>query len=297
MSRATLRGLERGLAVLAALERHSGLSLGDLHRHTELPKPTLLRILATLEAKGYARRRIGDGIWRRTARGHETPTSRLEALLVDVGSEVLDELCRRVVWPSDLAVYRRGSMHILETSRRLTPFVINRTEIGLRVPVLQSGLGMACLAFCSDAERASIVAALAASDDPMNRPARNRKTVEALVAETRVRGYGVRAPGYQPRRTMTEEKTCGIAVPVFANGRVIAAINLVWIMSALDEDTFVCRYFGALRQASVAIGRRVEAEYPRRRVSKRPGTAGARQRLAILGTIAHGSRPDGWPSG
>ena len=44
MSKETLRGLERGLSVLAALESHGGLSLKDLHRRTDLPKPTLLRL-------------------------------------------------------------------------------------------------------------------------------------------------------------------------------------------------------------------------------------------------------------
>lgn len=261
-----MRGLERGLSVLAALENHSGLSLRDLHRQTELPKPTLLRILGTLEANGYARRRIGDGIWRRTARGQEeAPSSRLEALLLDIGGDVLDELCRRVVWPSDLAIYRRGAMQILETSRRLTPFVINRTGIGLRVPILQSGLGLAWFAFCSDEEREETLKTLIASDDPYDRPARDRSAVDAIVAEARAKGYGVRAKGYQPRRTMTEEKTSGIALPVFAHGRVIAAINLVWILAALDEEAFVRQHLADLREAAAAIGRRIEKEYPRRR--------------------------------
>jgi len=259
MAQETMRGLERGLAVLAALERFSGLSLRDLHRETKLPKPTLLRILGTLEVKGYARRRIDDGIWRRTARGQPEPSSVIEALLLDVGCDVLDEFCRRVIWPSDLAVYRDGAMHILESSRRLTPFLINRTGIGLRVPVLQSGLGLAWLAFCSDDDRAEILARLAASDDPFDRPARERAHVDALLAVTRAKGYGIRAKGYQPRRSMIEEKTCGIALPVFARGSVVAVINLVWILSAFDEETFVSLYLSQLREVAGEIGRRIEA--------------------------------------
>lgn len=260
MQQETLRGLERGLAVLAALEAHPGLSLRELHRQTELPKPTLLRILATLEANGYVRRRIGDGIWRRTARGQDVPSTRLEALLLDIGGEVLDDLCRRVIWPSDLAIYRNGTMQILETSRRLTPFVINRTDIGLRVPVLQSGLGLVWLAFCPDEEREAILATLSVSDNPYDRLARERSLVDAIVAETRAKGYGVRAKGYHPR-PMSEAKTSGVAVPVFADGRVIAAINLVWILAALDEDTFVQRHLGELKEAASAIGQRIEREY------------------------------------
>jgi IclR family mhp operon transcriptional activator len=255
----TVRGLERGLSVLAALERYPGLSLRDLHRETRLPKPTLLRILGTLEANGYARRRIDDGIWRRTARGQPEPSTVIEALLLDVGCDVLDEFCRRVIWPSDLAVYRDGAMQILESSRRLTPFLINRTGVGLRVPVLQSGLGLAWLAFCPDEDRAEITARLAASNDPFDRPARDPAYVDSLVAATRAKGYGIRAKGYQPRRSMSEEKTCGIAVPVYARGRVVAVINLVWILSAFDEEGFVALYLSQLTNVAAKIGRRIEA--------------------------------------
>jgi len=259
MAQETMRGLERGLTVLAALERFPGLSLRDLHRETKLPKPTLLRILGTLEANGYARRRIDDGIWRRTSRGQPEPSSLIEAVLLDVGCDVLDEFCRRVIWPSDLAVYRNGSMQILESSRRLTPFLINRTGVGLRIPVLQSGLGLAWLAFCSDEDRAEILERLASSADPFDRPARERAYVDSVLATTRARGYGIRAKGYQPRRSMSEEKTSGIAVPVFAHGSVVAVINLVWILSAFDEGTFVSLYLSQLKEVAGEIGRRVEA--------------------------------------
>jgi IclR family mhp operon transcriptional activator len=258
MSRETLRGLERGLSVLDALEGTEGLSLRELHRHTDLPKPTLLRILATLEAKGYARRRIADGGWRRTAHRGKPPSSRLDALLNDIGGEVLDELCRRVVWPSDLAVYRHGAMEILDTSRRLTPFVINHAGIGLRIPILQSGLGLAWLAYCSEDERKAALAIMMASDNPYDRPVREPGVADEAIAETRARGYAVRAKGYQPRRHMTQENTCGIALPIFASGRVVATVNLVWILSALDVETFVGRYLQDLRGAAEEIGRRVE---------------------------------------
>lgn len=258
MSKETLRGLERGLLVLAALERQDGIPLKELHRQTAIPKPTLLRILGTLEAKGYARRRIADGGWRRCARGDQPPSSRMVSLLLDIGGEVLDDLCRRVIWPSDLAIYDRGAMQILDTSRRLTPFVINHTEVGFRVPVMQSGLGLAWLAFCPEEERKAIIADLSRSDDPYDRPFREAAKVDAVVAETRARGYGVRARGFQPRRNMTEDNTSGIAVPIFAGGRVVAAVNLVWILSAFDERVFVARYLKDLQATAEEISRRVE---------------------------------------
>lgn len=47
-----IRGLERGLRVFKTLQQSAALTLADLHDATGLPKPTLLRILATLEGAG-----------------------------------------------------------------------------------------------------------------------------------------------------------------------------------------------------------------------------------------------------
>lgn len=257
----SLRGLERGLSVLKALDGVPGLALRDLHRKTGLPKPTLLRILSTLETNGYVRRRIADGTWRRAAHKLQTPQSRLHDLLLDVGGEVLDDLCERIAWPSDLAVYHRGMMHILETTRKKTPYAVNMTGIGYRVPMLQTGLGRAWLTFCSDAERAAIIAELSASDSPFDRAAREPETVAAILEETRRIGYGTRVHGFT-LRAGGEDKTNGVAVPVMMRGRVIACITLVWTISALNEQTVVKRYLAKVQAAASRIGYEIEQRLP-----------------------------------
>ncbi len=261
MTKETMRGLERGLAVLRVLERADSFALRDLHRETRLPKPTLLRILSTLEEGGYARRRLTDGTWRRAARKTETPQSMLHDLLLDVGGEALDDLCKRIAWPSDLAVYHRGMMHILETTRKKTPFVVNMTGIGYRVPMLQTGLGRAWLAFCSEAEREKILSELRRSDNAFNRTAREPETVAAILAETRSKGYGTRSPGFT-LRAEGEDKTNGVAVPVMMRGNVIACISLVWTIPALNEQTATKRYLAKVQAAASRIGYEIEKRIP-----------------------------------
>ncbi|MGV3634721.1 MAG: IclR family transcriptional regulator domain-containing protein [Pseudorhodoplanes sp.] len=256
----TMRTLERGLAVLDALSAHESLTLQALHDMTALPKSTLLRALATLEKTGHARRRIADRSWRRTALRSSSPASAIQDQLIDIGGDVLDEMCARLGWPSDLAVYHDGAMEILETTRRKSPYVMNRLAIGFRVPVLLSGLGRAWLAFCSDEERAAIVAALTASNYAFDRTAQDPGHIAALVSETRAKGYGIRAHGYSVRRATLDDKTNGIAVPIILQGQIVACINLVWILTAFDEDAFVQRYLGELRDAATLIRQRLEAQ-------------------------------------
>lgn len=64
----SIRALERGLRVIEALDRRKVASLAALARATDLPKPTLLRVLKTLIEKGWAYRRVNDGVRRRLHR-------------------------------------------------------------------------------------------------------------------------------------------------------------------------------------------------------------------------------------
>jgi IclR family mhp operon transcriptional activator len=252
----TLRGLERGLQVLDALSTSSGMTLRELHCSTSLPKPTLLRILATLEMHGYVRRRIADGVWRRSVR--RTETGSLQGLLLDIGSNVLDELCQRLRWPSDLAVYDDGSMIIIETTRKKTPYAINWTGVGYRVPILQTGLGRAWLSYCSDEERETILADLRMSESPFDRAANNSPLIEQLIAETRQQGYGTRVAGFTLRK-VGEEKTDGFAVPVLARDKIVGCMNVTWLISALDLPTAISRYLPEVKAAAATIGNEIDA--------------------------------------
>ena len=63
----TIRSLQRGLQVLKALHATPISSLQDVYHLTQIPKPTLLRILHTLEQSGVVSRRLADGRYRISA--------------------------------------------------------------------------------------------------------------------------------------------------------------------------------------------------------------------------------------
>src|SRR5690606_2571875 len=55
-----IRALSRGLEVMRRLEMEGPATPQALALRTGLPKPTLMRVLLTLEKEGYVRRGIGD---------------------------------------------------------------------------------------------------------------------------------------------------------------------------------------------------------------------------------------------
>ena len=94
----TIRGLERGLQVLKVLHSESILSLHDIHLATAISKPSLLRILNTLERAGMVARRLADGRYRLSAFADVVRKPDRYDRVAEAAAPVLAQLCRKVKW-------------------------------------------------------------------------------------------------------------------------------------------------------------------------------------------------------
>lgn len=230
----SIRALERGIEVLRLLRTHEGTELRALHAATGLPKPTLLRILHTLERGGLARRSMFDGQWRRAAVWAPPHTTTVaDQQLAEIAAPKLVALQRRVLWPSDLLVYRDFAMVLAESSRRLSGLAMNpRYHVGYRVDLFLSAPGRAWLAFCSEAEREAVMAHFRAQAPANPRSAAVfRHEIGSILEQTRRQGYGVRDAifgGSDEAMSVFDDGLDAIAVPVPTATGVHAVINLVW---------------------------------------------------------------------
>jgi IclR family mhp operon transcriptional activator len=242
-----VRGLMRGLAILRALNERNYASALQLSRATGLPRPTVYRLLETLIAAGYVAQGPRPDVYRLTiavralSDGFDD-----EAWMTGIAAPILAELGQSIVWPTDIATFDRDAMVVRETTHASSPLSINREKAGFRVPVLLSSLGLVYLAHVREAERETILRTLAAADRPDAALARNRRAVNALIAEVRRRGYGFREGGISP-------KTGSIAVPVMWRGRPIACINIHYILSAMTMEQVVAQYLAPMRAAAAKI--------------------------------------------
>jgi IclR family mhp operon transcriptional activator len=261
----TMRGLERGLHVLEALEAQPISSLHDLHLATGIPKPSLLRVLQTLERFPLVSRRLGDGRWRASTCLSRAPRRQARHdRVAEAAAPVLDRLCQKVSWPSDLLVPAGDHLLIAETSRTHTPFPISGpARIGVRVNWLLSAVGTAYLAYCPEREREQVLRRLRQSDRPEDRLAREPRQLDKILAETRKRGYGVRMPGFvaTPQGTVFRDAgLAAIAVPLLDGSRVHGSINVIWTSAAASVDAFAERHLADLQNAAQEILNSVRAE-------------------------------------
>jgi IclR helix-turn-helix domain len=156
----TIRGLERGLQVLQALQSSPISSLHDIHLATRISKPSLLRILNTLEHAGFVSRRLADGHYRISAFARMGRKRDRYDRVAEASAPVLDRLCQKVRWPSDLMVPAGDHMERRETSQAYSPFFLHpthRNRVGQSIGWLLTGVGRAYLAFCPEKEREEIL--------------------------------------------------------------------------------------------------------------------------------------------
>ena len=228
-----IRSVSRAVSVIDALCRLDGCGLADLHHATGLPKSTLRRILKTFECGGFVRCSLADGLYRANIgvpTYAETVDNPLIGQVVAAATPILEELSRKVPWPSDVLVRRGMRMKVVESNRSMTPLMVNQLEIGDQVDMLQSAVGRAYLAFCSEAERKEIL-----SETCSTLSADQLMHIDSVLAVTRQRGYAERdtaSTGGTNRFPLLADKLFAVAVPAVTRDHVICCINLLRPASA-----------------------------------------------------------------
>jgi IclR family mhp operon transcriptional activator len=252
-----IKSLERGLLVLQALQMQPDSSLRELYALTGVSKPSLLRILHTLARSGLVTRRLGDGRYRIGATLSHAPSRREHRdRIAEAAAPVLERLCQRVSWPSDLMVPAGDHMEIRETTRARSPFLLQQERIGLPVNWLRSAVGRAYLAHCPARERQRVVDLLRASNRSEDRLAREPARLNAILSDVRACGYATRDAAHTGGYYGGPPHADGlfaIAVPLRDGSRVLGAINMLWLRNAASIEAFATRHLGELEAAAAEI--------------------------------------------
>ena len=218
---ANVRGLSRGLAVLRALNRmESGRATAQqLSEAAGLHRTTVRRLLETLIEEGLVWRSESDDSYRLTLQVRALSEGFTDDEWIStLAAPLMGELLQRVVWPSDLATPDGDAMIIRETTHRFSPLSFHRAMVGRRLPILLTSAGRAYFAFCSDAERDSVLKVL-------------------------------RAGGGGPE----QRKIGALAVPVRHGERVLGSLNVVYLAAALGAKEAVERFAAPLQEVAARI--------------------------------------------
>jgi IclR family mhp operon transcriptional activator len=232
---AVIEPIRRAFVVLEALNRRRSTTLGMLVAETGLPRPTLVRLLQTLIALGYASRVSREAGYRLT--DHVLALAggvRFIDHLVDAAIPHMSRFTADHGWPLYLATKSAGAMAIRHSTAPDSPMAFEASGYNRPSPLLIGALGRAWLAHCSDDERRTALRGLGVRQGP---------ALTALLERVRRNGYAFTQP-LRPTRIH------GIGVPILGKDRVLGSLSMRFPRSAMTEEE-VGRRFGK-RLASVA---------------------------------------------
>ncbi|MBT0959050.1 helix-turn-helix domain-containing protein [Alphaproteobacteria bacterium KMM 3653] len=248
------RSIDRGLTVLEAVHAAGAISLAFLSKRTGLPKPTLLRICATLESRRWLIRRSSDGCYQigsalLSVRGMPDLVDRLVA----VGKQEIVHLSEQTGLGVDLAVaIGEGRTEIVDTTRMFKKHGVFPDTIGFRPSPILSALGAAYLSGLSKPALAEALRRMVESlprEDAAVGPQLPR--ILQAVAD---KGYATRAKGHWGRAVDYGALPLAIGVPILTDKEPVGALNLVWNADDRTVETVVNDHLAKLQQAAKTIG-------------------------------------------
>jgi IclR family transcriptional regulator, mhp operon transcriptional activator len=252
-----VRSLERGLALLVAMNRRKLPSVLELARDTRLPRPTVYRLLESLSSAGF--------VTRTAPHDRYCLTSQVRALsdgfaeddwIADIAAPLMNQVTRQLVWPVALMTFEEGRMLVRETTHEASTLSIDHGMVGRRLPMLRTAAGRCYLAFCPVKERRAILEMLARSKAPEDRGAREPQRLNKMLDAIRARGYALQDREINP-------KTTGIAVPVRLGARVLGSLSLIWISSALTIKQAELEFVPLMKSTADSITAAVRDRSPR----------------------------------
>ena len=231
----------RAVQLLECLNQHPVTSIAQLHRQTAIPKPSLVRLLQTLEGLGYVRRAPKPGGYLLTSRVRMLASGyHSEPRVVEVVAPLLDALTAIIKWPAALAVPDSGAAVIRYSTIPNSPLALLHSSIDMRLSLVTRALGLAYLASCEQEEREALISLADPADNPENAAAQNRRSLDSTLEMVRRQGYALRDPKVRPVSNT-------LAIPIFDAHRVVGSVGVTWFASTMGRDEAVKRYLGLLQ--------------------------------------------------
>lgn len=266
----SVRSVERAIALIEALNRRPLSTLQDLHRDTGLPKPSLVRLLRTLEAGGLVTQTGSYGAYRLLGRTRSLSEGfPHEPLIVDVAESLMIEFTRREGWPLAFGMPDIDAIVVRASTIPHTSLTLAHSTLGLRLSFVGYALGRAFLAHCSPSEQKAYLDVIRRSTKAVDKLAQDVRTTKRMLKQ-------VREQGYATRDTENFPLTGGLAVPVFERGRLVGSLGMTWLSAAMPMQQALDQYVPLI----TAVARNISQEIESQRRAHKSSTARPTDRRA-----------------
>lgn len=251
----SVRSLERGLEVLTVINRHNGINPGDIARIANIPRPTVYRLIETLEEQNFVIRDHSSGKWRATLKTRTLSSGyRDEDWVSRHAVPKMMQLGREILWPLDLVMFNENQMEIRESTHHYSPYSIDHGMVGQSLPILHTASGRAYLAFSPSAERDRTLSNLRVSQGLGASIVMKDGPLEYILERSRQLGMGFRIHEFR-------SATMSLSAPILHEARVVGCLTLIWIGSALKFDRALELYGAVLSNTAKDISAAIEPRH------------------------------------
>lgn len=250
----SVRSFERGLKVLTVINQHNGVKPGDIARLARVPRPTVYRLLETLEGQGLIIRDHTAGKWRATLktrtlssgyRDEDWVSRHAVPQMMKLGSDIL--------WPLDLVIFNNHQMEIRESTHHYSPYSIDHGMVGQSLPILDTASGRAYLAFSPQVERETTLSNLRLSQGLDTSIVMEDGPLAHIIERSRQLGMAFRMKGFR-------SATMSLSAPILREARVVGCLTLIWTASALKFERALALYGAVLIGTANDIAGAIESE-------------------------------------
>ena len=247
--RENVRALVRGLEILRFLNSVGAARASEISSALGIPRPTVYRLLRTLEEAGYVLFSSTDARARVSALAAALgDNSAGRSRLCHTAGPYLSKFTDEHSWPVDLSVYEIAHMVIQETTHGRSPLSVDNNMAGFALPMLRSSARRAYLAACGAREREIILDLLRSEDLLEDQPFLLKRWLDENLEEFARQGFATRGP-----KTF-RLKTSSLAVPVLQEKRVVGCLSIIWITKAVTMADASAKYTKPLKELAAEIG-------------------------------------------
>ena len=244
-----VESLARGLEVIRTFDRiHAKQTISQISERTLLARPTVLRLLLTLEELGYVRNQ--DNLYSLTPKVVDLGMAYVSALgLHGAAKPHMENLAKEV--DQSISLAELDGSDIVYTGRVEVPKIISvGVTVGARLPSASTALGRVLLAAVADSELHNVLSTPSLS---MYIP-RTRFTAEQI----RPRLQTVREQGWAESDEDLQYGVQAIAAPIRGgDGEVVAAVGLGTHTSEIGKEIVRERYLPLLLETA----RNIESDW------------------------------------
>lgn len=249
-----VRAVERTLAILEHLNRNRVTRVQDLHEAIGLPKPTIVRLLQTLEQTGYVLNDPRHGGYQVTSRVTSLSAGfHGDPLVVEAGRPHAAALTKQFMWPATIAILQDTMVVVRYSTIPDSPNSPFHATVNMRLTLDHHALGLAYLAFCPREQQNTLIRMLMADlEGSKGKVAEKEAVLRRKLQTIRDQGFAERDADRDPQSSNT------IAMPVMSGERVLGTLGITYFRAAHRRADAIRKFSGKLQTAVNRISRDIK---------------------------------------